>query len=54
MIKYLKSLGFKVSNDLFATNSWYFRARLVEQGILRRVNGKRNGYWEITQHNFSE
>ncbi len=166
MIKYLKSLGFKVSNDLFATNSWYFRnalvranysnlqenitettvylerffrnmllgeqnpllnrelhldwksreegnkelhnfqsannahtlppkcknctleeiavlniiqqdthatqayiasqirksertvktitARLVEQGILKRVNGKRNGYWEITQHNFSE
>lgn len=163
MIKYLKTLGFKVSNDLFATNSWYFRnalvranysnlqenitettvflerffrnmllgeqypllnremhldwktegagnkeinnsqsaiiahslppkcknctleeiavlniilddphatqtyiasqikksertvktitARLVEQGILKRVNGKRNGYWEITQHN---
>ncbi len=22
-------------------------ARLVEQGILKRVNGKRNGYWEI-------
>ena len=162
MIKYLKTLGFKVTNDLFATNSWYFRnalvranysnlqenitettvylerffrnmllgeqnpllnremhldwksgetgnkelnksqsaniapaltpkckyctleevavlniiqqdphatqtyiasqirksertvktitARLVEQGILKRVNGKRNGYWEITKH----
>jgi predicted HTH transcriptional regulator len=23
-------------------------ARLVEQGILKRVNGKRNGYWEIS------
>lgn len=23
-------------------------SRLVEQGILKRVNGKRNGYWEIT------
>jgi fido (protein-threonine AMPylation protein) len=166
MIKYLKTLGFKVTNDLFATNSWYFRnalvranysnlqenitettvylerffrnmllgeqnpllnremhldwksgetgnkelnksqsaniapaltpkcknctleeiavlniiqqdphatqtyiasqirksertvktitARLVEQGILKRVNGKRNGYWEITKHNYSE
>ena len=29
MIKYLKTLGFKVTNDLFATNSWYFRNALV-------------------------
>ncbi len=29
MIKYLKTLGFKVTNDLFATQSWYFRNALV-------------------------
>ena len=29
MIKYLKTLGFKVTNDLFATHSWYFRNALV-------------------------
>ncbi len=29
MIKYLKALGFKVTNDLFATNSSYFRNALV-------------------------
>ena len=29
MIKYLKTLGFKVTNDLFVTNSWYFRNALV-------------------------
>lgn len=28
-IKYLRSLGFKVTNDLFAENSWYFRNALV-------------------------
>lgn len=29
MIKYLKTLGFKVTNDLFTTHSWYFRNALV-------------------------
>ena len=29
MIKYLKTLGFKVTNDLFASHSWYFRNALV-------------------------
>ena len=29
MIKYLKTLGFKVTNDLFATHSWYFHNALV-------------------------
>lgn len=130
MIKYLRTLGFNVINDMFAGNSWYFRNALVranysdltkgitettiyleyffrsmllgeehdlrnrtmhidwekqadgvftqsakqefqsatsdhplplkcknctleeialqEKNILRRVNGKRNGYWEIT------
>ena len=29
MIKYLRMLGFKADNDLFAENSWYFRNALV-------------------------
>ena len=29
VIKYLRSLGFDVSNDLFAKNAWYFRNALV-------------------------
>jgi len=28
-IKYLRSIGFNVNNDLFANNSWYFRNALV-------------------------
>ena len=28
-IKYLRTFGFKVENDLFAKNSWYFRNALV-------------------------
>lgn len=41
-IQYLRSLGFKVENDLFAKHSWYFRNALVranyqnvQQGIKR-------------------
>ena len=29
IIKYLKTFGFEVSNDIFAENSWYFRNALV-------------------------
>ena len=29
IIKYLKTFGFNVSNDVFAENSWYFRNALV-------------------------
>lgn len=29
LIKYLKSMGFDVNNDLFSENSWYFRNSLV-------------------------
>lgn len=29
MIKYLKTFGFPVSNDVFAENAWYFRNALV-------------------------
>lgn len=28
-IKYLKTLGFDVTNDIFAENAWYFRNALV-------------------------
>ena len=28
-IKYLRSMGFDVTNDIFAANSWYFRNSLV-------------------------
>lgn len=41
-IKYLRSMGFDVSNDLFANHSWYFRNALVranyqnlKQGIIK-------------------
>jgi fido (protein-threonine AMPylation protein) len=29
LIKYLSKLGFNVTNDIFADNSWYFRNALV-------------------------
>ena len=29
VVKYLKTFGFHVKNDVFATNSWYFRNALV-------------------------
>ena len=29
VVKYLKTFGFHVNNDVFATNSWYFRNALV-------------------------
>ena len=28
-IKYLRTLGFDVTNDIFAENAWYFRNALV-------------------------
>ncbi len=39
MIKYLKTLGFKVTNDLFATNSWYFRNALVRANYSNLKEG---------------
>ena len=44
MIKYLKTLGFKVTNDLFATNSWYFRNALVRANY----NNLQEGITETT------
>lgn len=29
LIKYLQSMGFDVTNDIFAENAWYFRNALV-------------------------
>ena len=39
MIKYLKTLGFKVTNDLFATNSCYFRNALVRANYSNLQEG---------------
>ena len=39
MIKYLKTLGFKVTNELFATHSWYFRNALVRANYSNLQEG---------------
>ena len=41
-IKYLRSLGFDVTNDLFAKNSWYFRNALVRSNYINVPKGIRN------------
>ena len=38
-IKYLRSLGFNVTNTLFADNSWYFRNALVRANYADIQNG---------------
>ncbi|HHT28991.1 Fic family protein [Petrimonas mucosa] len=38
-IKYLRSIGFYVDNDLFANNSWYFRNALVRANYRNVVQG---------------
>ena len=38
-IKYLRSLGYKVDNDIFAENSWYFRNALVRANYKNLKNG---------------
>lgn len=38
-IKYLRSIGFKVENNLFADNSWYFRNALVRANYRNAVKG---------------
>lgn len=45
-IKYLKTLGFDVTNDIFAQNSWYFRNAMV------RANYKdlTKGIYETTEY----
>ena len=39
IIKYLRTLGFDVSNDLFAENSWYFRNALVRANYTDYKSG---------------
>ena len=39
MIKYLRSLGFKVDNKIFAENSWYFRNALVRANYRNLPKG---------------
>lgn len=39
IIKYLKSFGFDVNNDLFSKNSWYFRNALVRANYNNVKNG---------------
>ncbi len=44
-IKYLKSLGFHATNDIFAENAWYFRNALVRANY----NDLRKGIYETTE-----
>ncbi len=46
IIKYLKSFGFDVNNDLFSENSWYFRNALVRANY----NNVRNGITASTKY----
>ena len=39
LIKYLGKLGFNVTNDIFAENSWYFRNALVRANYNNRTKG---------------
>lgn len=39
LIKYLAKLGFNVTNDIFAENSWYFRNALVRANYNNRAKG---------------
>ena len=39
LIKYLRSFGFSISNDLFAAHSWYFRNALVRANYFNREKG---------------
>ena len=38
-IKYLRSLGFNVTNDIFAANAWYFRNALVRANYSNLQKG---------------
>lgn len=46
IIKYLQTFGFKVSNDVFAENSWYFRNALVRANY----NDLQNNIHETTRY----
>lgn len=44
--KYLRTLGFDVTNDIFAENAWYFRNSLVRANY----NNLKNGIHETTEY----
>ena len=44
-IKYLRTLGFDVTNDIFAEHAWYFRNALVRANY----NDLKNGIYETTE-----
>ena len=44
-IKYLQTLGFDVTNDIFSENAWYFRNALVRANY----NDLKNGIYETTE-----
>ena len=39
LIKYLRSFGYTISNELFASHSWYFRNALVRANYFNREKG---------------
>ncbi len=39
MIKYIKTFGFRINNDVFEKNSWYFRNALVRANYNDLQNG---------------
>ena len=45
-IKYLRTLGFDLTNDIFADNSWYFRNSIVRANY----NDLKNGIHETTEY----
>ncbi len=45
-IKYLRSLGFDATNDIFANNAWYFRNSLVRANY----NNLKKGIHETTEY----
>lgn len=45
-IKYLRTLGFNVTNDIFAEHAWYFRNALVRANY----NDLKNGIHETTEY----
>lgn len=46
LIKYLRTLGFDATNDIFAENAWYFRNALVRANY----NDLKNGVYETTEY----
>ena len=46
LIKYLQSLGFDVTNDIFAKNAWYFRNAMVRANY----NSIKKGIHETTEY----